>query len=119
MKLPNVEQAAVTQTKIVDYLLSETHPDGRSKAAFFTSFGFSVESWEVFAQALRQHAATRDVSSTQVTEHGTKYVVEGILETPDRRNPAVRSVWIIEHGSAIPTLVTAYRLKGVDDGTRT
>jgi hypothetical protein len=34
--------------------------------------------------------------------HGVKYVVECSLETPDRRNPCLRSVWIIETGQDCP-----------------
>jgi hypothetical protein len=35
MKLPNYEQVVITREKVVDYLLSDTHRDGRHKAAFF------------------------------------------------------------------------------------
>ncbi len=47
MKLPNREKAFVPREKIVDYLLSFVHKDGRAKAEFFTRFGFASESWEV------------------------------------------------------------------------
>ena len=30
------------------------------------------------------------------SEYGTRYSVDGLLETPDSRNPYVRTVWIIE-----------------------
>jgi len=40
MKLPNREQADIPQSKLIDYLLSENHAAGRSKAAFFRNFGF-------------------------------------------------------------------------------
>jgi len=43
MKLPNAEHAIVPGPKITHYLLSETHRDGRHKAAFFRSFGFTSE----------------------------------------------------------------------------
>ncbi len=79
MKLPNHERAIVPQRKITDYLLSSTHRDGRSKAAFFTRFGFSVEAWEEFAAALRRHAADHDVVETEDTPFGTSYTVEGVL----------------------------------------
>ena len=52
MKLPNHEQAVVPRAKIVDYLLSDSHRDGRHKAAFFKRFGYAAESWEGLAQAL-------------------------------------------------------------------
>ena len=40
VKLPNAEQAIVESRKITHYLLSETHPDGKSKENFFSRFGF-------------------------------------------------------------------------------
>lgn len=38
MKLPDKEKAYIPLLKIKDYLLSETHPIGKSKAKFFRSF---------------------------------------------------------------------------------
>lgn len=90
------------------YLLSFSHPDGKSKAVFFSSFGFSASRWEELALALRQHAAMNDVTEVESTAYGTKYVVEGPLLTPDGRNPEVRVVWFIERGDTTAHLVTAY-----------
>lgn len=112
MKLPNVEQAIVPQHKLTQYLLSPTHPAGRSKAAFFASFGFMQQTWETLADALRTHALEHEVVTTEVTPFGTSYTVEGMLMTPDGRAPLVRVVWFIEIGDTIPRLVTAYPLKG-------
>lgn len=39
---------------------------------------------------------------------GSKYVVEGRIEGPSGRSAMVLSVWIIDHGSDAPRLVTAY-----------
>lgn len=111
MKLPNVEQAFVEEGKITGYLLSETHSGGREKRAFFSSFGFSVAKWEVMAEALVQHARNHEVMREIRTVHGTKYVIEGALVTPDERNPTVRTVWIIDTGKTAARLVTAYRLR--------
>ena len=36
MDVTNVEQAVITQSKVVEYLLSEAHPDGSSNP-FFTN----------------------------------------------------------------------------------
>jgi hypothetical protein len=35
MKIPNAEQVVVPRAKVVDYLLSDTHRDGRHKAVFY------------------------------------------------------------------------------------
>ena len=108
MELPNAAQAQVDSTKITDYLLSSAHADGRNKAAFFTAFGFRVEEPEVLRQALQKHGATQGVTGTVESRYGVRYIVEGALETPDGRNPIIRTVWIIAHESGVPRLITAY-----------
>ncbi len=110
MKLPNYDKAVVPREKIVDYLLSLAHRDGRSKAVFFSSFGFLVYAWQTLAAALRHHAAAHEVAKIEPTPFGTRYVVEGELGTPDGRTPLVRVVWFIDTGEDIPRLATAYPL---------
>jgi hypothetical protein len=105
-KMPNAEQALVPREKVVDYLLSASHPIGARKAVFFRSFGFDIRFPEVFRDALVAHANTHDFSKVAVTAYGTKYEVDGALATPSGRLPKVRSVWIVE-GVAGPRLVTA------------
>lgn len=110
MKLPNAGEGVVPAEKIIGYLLSFSHPDGRGKAQFFARFGFSVENWQVLASALLDHAARNEVARVENSSFGTRYMVEGIMETPDGRKPVVRSAWFIEHGSRTPRFVTAYPL---------
>ncbi|MBZ0305136.1 MAG: hypothetical protein K8I82_03620, partial [Anaerolineae bacterium] len=102
MKLPNAIKAVVPESKIKNYLLSETHDKGKDKAVFFTSFGFVLEGWEVLAQALLQHAANYEVTKMVESEYGMRYVIEGRLQTPDGRNPDIRSVWFIDMDDIIP-----------------
>lgn len=111
MKLPRYEQAVIHEHKIVRYLLDETHPTGRHKAVFFKRFGFSLDEWPVLVDALLAHAATHDVAGMMETPEGMHYVVEGELQTPDHRNPSVRSVWTIDIGSQRPRFITAYPLE--------
>ena len=108
MKLPNAENAYVEHTKAVHYLLSMEHPDGKDKARFFIERGFSSDQWQHFAHALRTHGASNDVVRRIESPHGPKFVIEGVMETPDGLNPFVRSVWIINPGVTEPRLVTAY-----------
>jgi len=112
MKLPNSEHASVVREKLTDYLFCVSHPDGGSKAEFFAKFGFRVEDWEVLAEALRRHGARYEVVNTVDSAYGTRYAGDGPLETPDGRTPLVRTVWIIEKGSAGPRLITAHPLEG-------
>jgi len=92
-----------------DYLVSPSHPDDRSEATFFMRFGFNAQDWEVLADALRAIALRNPVAVVEDSAHGTRYTVEGPLQTPDGRSPLVRTVWIVEPGSA-PRLVTAHPL---------
>jgi Domain of unknown function (DUF6883) len=108
MKLPNAQVALVEQEKVVQYLLNPAHPDNGGKAAFFGRLGFDPDHWSVFAAALRKLAVTGEVSKTVESPHGTKYVVVGTMDTVSGESPMVRSVWIVDRGSDVPRLVTAY-----------
>jgi uncharacterized protein DUF6883 len=108
MKLPYAANARVDRKKVVEYLLSSSHPDGSSKARFFSRFGFRVDEWNIFARALRKHAKVHVVSVSMESTHGTRHSVDGILETPDGRNPEVRTVWILTKRSRAPRLITAH-----------
>ena len=108
LNLPNVHYARVEREKVVDYLLSTTNPRGRSKGAFFLRFGFSVASWQRFADALKLQGSAHEVAITIEISHGPRYFVDGIIETLDGRNPFVWTVWQVDSGSDYPRLITAY-----------
>ena len=110
MELPNKSYAYVSISKITDYLLSETHVVGRSKARFFRSFDFDETNVSEFVQGLIHIAKTELVSEITETIYGKKYVIDGELETPNDNMIHLRTVWIIETGDDIPKLVTAYPL---------
>lgn len=111
MKLPNLEKAVVPREKIVDYLLSFIHKDGRAKAEFFTRFGFADEHWGVFADALKCQAANSEVGKIEATPFGMRYIIEGEIETPDQCRPKLRVIRFIETDTDTPRLVTACPLK--------
>jgi hypothetical protein len=111
MKLPNYERAEVPRAKVADYLLSETHRDGRHKALFFKRFSFTAEAWESLARALQQHAAEHEVTRVEASQYGQRYVIEGAIHSPDGRNPLIRAVWFVETDEETPRFVTAYPLR--------
>lgn len=111
LKLPNAHQARIERAKVTNYLLSTSHPDGRSKAAFFSRFGFEAEQWQNFVAALCDHGTNNEIVEVAVSDYGTRYSVDGIIKTPDGRNPHVRTVWIIDTADNAPRLVTAYPLR--------
>ncbi len=108
MKLPGAESAIVDEQKVREYLLGESHPVGRFKAAFFTSLGYPTADWEVLARDLATHSVEGEASEADRNDYGTKYEVRGILEGPKGKRAQVVSVWILLDGEAAPRLVTAY-----------
>ena len=111
MRLPDAENARVEPAKILDYLLSTNNEDGEGKAKFFIRYGFSRERWQDFSYALRRHGQSHSVTRVVETSFGPKFVIEGVMETPDGRDPLVRTVWMINYGADAPRLITAYPLE--------
>ena len=70
--IPGLEQVVVPREKVEGYLLSFTHRTGRSKAEFFSRFGFVAGSWEELARALVRHAAENVVAKTEDSAFGRK-----------------------------------------------
>lgn len=114
MKLVNADRAIVDESKVVEYLLSTRHPDGRSKATFFAGFGFRVQQWERLARALRDHGRIGEVARVSRSDYGTRYSVDGAMESPDGRNPRIRTVWIVDSDDGAPRLITAHPLRKRD-----
>jgi hypothetical protein len=108
MKLPFADRAYVPLPKLRDYLLSETHPVGRSKARFFRAHGFDDTSVEVLEHELLRLARSEDVQSVTESPYGVKYSLDGVLRSPRGRYVTVRTVWIIDAGTDRPRFVTAF-----------
>ncbi|HZK76035.1 MAG TPA: hypothetical protein VFD13_03920 [Candidatus Kapabacteria bacterium] len=108
MKLPNAENAIIADAKLTEYLLSTTHPEGKDKAVIFYSRGFSLHRLDELRTGLKNLAMENEVSKTKETIHGMKYLVEGLLETPDGRGILLRTVWMVDREGTIPRLVSAY-----------
>jgi hypothetical protein len=113
MKLPDSKNLIVEKEKIIAYLLNPNHPVGGAKAKFFQEFGFRREKWEELAEALREHGARNEITTSAETEFGARYSVSGPLTTPSPVRPNIVSVWQKDHGSIAPRLITAYPDKKV------
>ena len=108
MKLPNREKSYIPQPKLTNYLLSETHAVGKSKAVFLRAIGFSGNNVSDLEGQLLEIARTEDVIEVKETPYGTKYIVDGNLLAPISRIARIRTVWIIEAGDDRPRFVTAH-----------
>jgi hypothetical protein len=110
MKLKNGSKAIVSSFKITEYLLSSSHPIGKSKAKFFMSFGFSAGKWKELSDSLKELASRAEVQKTRLSPFGTSYTVDGKIRTPSGRYPLVRTVWFVEKNGEIPRFITAHPL---------
>jgi len=102
------ESAFVEQSKLKDYLLSEDHIVGRTKAKFFRQYGYNESNIEVFEEALLKIARIEIVRKEIISLHGRKYIIDGVLKTPVNKDVIIRTVWIIDEGKDIARFVTAY-----------
>lgn len=108
MKLPNRDRAYVHSSKLIGYLLSKTHPDGKSKAKLLRAVGFNETNIDILKQGLLSIAQNQDVNEIVSSQHGIKYVIEGNLPTPLGGSVFLLTIWIIDNGQEIPRFVTAY-----------
>ena len=106
--VPNRERAEVPIAKVARYLLNTAHPEGGPKAVFFIARGFVPAQPERLIDALLAHVAENAYNEQLATSFGVVYSIDAPLRCPDGREPAVRSVWIIEPPVDFPRLVTAY-----------
>ena len=60
--MPHPENLVVETRKLTEYLLSPTSPRGRHKADFFQRFGYTIANMTEFAEALREHGQTQQVT---------------------------------------------------------
>jgi hypothetical protein len=65
MRIPFVDKLHISESKIQEYLLSEKHPVGRSKADLFKQFGYSLEHWSDLSEGLKMLAQQNEVTTVE------------------------------------------------------
>lgn len=108
MKLPHRKNAYIPKEKLTDYILSETHADGKLKAKLFRKFGFNETNVSLLEKSLLNIAYTQKVKDIVESIHGTKYVIDGKIKTPSGKILKIRTVWILEPNKNAPRFVTTY-----------
>ncbi|MBW1759683.1 MAG: hypothetical protein JRI88_05115, partial [Deltaproteobacteria bacterium] len=67
MKLPNYKQTHVPEQKLTEYLLSETHAVGKTKARFFRTLGYSKANADQLRSALLMIAQYYEIKQKLAT----------------------------------------------------
>lgn len=112
VQMPHAERAIVPAAKLYGYLLSESHPDGASKARLLRRLGFDDATADRLADQLLAIARTQPVDEIESRAYGMLYVIHGTVAGPPGVDARLRTVWIIQSGSDRPRLVTAYPARG-------
>jgi filamentous hemagglutinin len=94
--------------KITQYLLNDEHPQGGLKSKFLKGFGFSRHRPDELKEALEAHPIKNVLSRTEATDWGIRFVIDCSIDSPDGRNPCIRTVWQLEENSGHPKFVTAF-----------
>lgn len=108
MRIPNADRAQIEPAKLHAYLLSDTHPVGRFKAAFFRELGYSMEDWALLEADLRSQHLPRDATPARTSPYGQKYEIRAALVGPAGHAAQVVSVWVVLSYEDVPRFVTAY-----------
>jgi hypothetical protein len=108
LEFPNRGNAYIPLSKLKEYLLSETHSVGKSKAKLLRSFGFNETNINMLMQGLISIAHLGEVKDVLSSPHGVKYVIDGSLRTPAGGSINIRTIWITDKDQVRPRFVTAY-----------
>lgn len=101
------KKITISDDKLVNYLLSETHPIGRFKAYFFKNLGFHLKNKELLKQKLIQTITSGTVIEVRSSQFGEKIVIQDKLETSSENFAIIKTVWITEDHKTL-RFVTAY-----------
>jgi hypothetical protein len=108
MKLPNGDQAVVTDKKLLGYLLNPNHRDGKDHALLFDRLlGINLTNAHLLYDALIKAAVGEDALPGQPSPYGDKYEIRFQM-TSSRGSYTVLSVWMIRPAVPAPHLVTAF-----------
>ena len=108
MRVPFAEDAEIDIRKLTEYLLNPNHAAGKHKAVLWAAaLGVTREHAEEISVALLDAVRTTDAIIGAFDRYGQRYTVDFLFEWRGE-SAIIRSGWIIEHGSGIPRLTTAF-----------
>lgn len=110
VKLPYRGKSIIKNEKLTGYLLSLTHPEGKSKAKFFRRIGYNESNIIEFEQTLLKIGKSNEVKvvDKKKSKIVVKYTIYGLIDAPNGKQYKVKTVWAIDSGSNIPHLTTAH-----------
>jgi len=108
--IPIFDRVEIDEAKLLNYVLSETHPRGRHKARVFRSrLGLTVNDAAMLRQALLDAATAPNAPFhfKGVDDHGEHLNLDFALSTPVG-SATIRSIWIVRFGETVLRFVSCY-----------
>ncbi len=111
MRLPNRDKAVVRRPKVLDYLLSTNHPQGRTRLCSVRSSAFRAHAGGLWHPPWQSTRPT--MKSSRPRNRGSECVILSKIawKHPMEDGPRIRAVWFVETGNDTPRFVTAYPLE--------
>lgn len=107
--LPNFGDADIPKEKLAAYVLNPNHPVGRDKALVFERvLGYTESNWEDLERRIRDGLRRFPATKRRETQFGTPFEVVMEITGPVGRTAKVKTGWLIDRGSKIPRLISAY-----------
>ena len=97
----NRSEAYIADEKLT-YLLHD-----RSKLGLFAILGYGDHNVEDLRRGLLVIVRTQSLAERIATEHGTKYIILGYIDTPSYGLFHLRTVWFVRHDETALRFVTA------------
>jgi len=108
-RVPNAESATADPRKFTEYLLSETHTQGQTKARVFRRYGYNQSNWTELRDAfLAQLPQTSARLSKRNPRGGENYEAPMQIKAPGG-TVDIQTIWEV-HPTSGTTFVTAYPL---------
>lgn len=110
MKLRDVlSQIAIDPRKLTNYALDPNSPKGANKAIVFrAALGFTLENYTPLLAQISASAMDAEAIIGELDEYGQRYRVDLEIIGIEGQRKIVRTGWIVEEGSDIARLTTAY-----------
>ncbi len=110
--LPFGEKAIVSLEKLTEYVLSETHEEGKNKARVFRNL---LEITKDDACKLKEMIQTavlvNEAKEGKIDRFGKRYSVDFEVKSPTNEVVTIRTGWIVRNDSPYPNFVTCFVLK--------
>lgn len=106
-KLPNYDNAVISDNKTKNYLLNPESERGKDKAYVIKSvLGYEREDYNEFAAQIYKNLPYYEAIPTKTTEYGISFDVNMVLLGKNGRRLEVTTAWQIDKGKKFPRFIT-------------